>query len=369
MGPAFVIFMVCCLFIQILFWFICSFNLKKNKRLPARNIVDIPSVSIVICARNEADNLRKNLPSFLRQKNIRPEVIVVNDNSEDDTGRVLAEYAADYPHLKVINAAPRTGPGKKAALQQGLEAATSSVILLSDADCEPECENWAYLMSREIIAGSSIVGGYSPFAEESSTINAYARFENVITALQYIGLGRAGIPYMGVGRNIGYDRSALRSVGYFESHKNVPSGDDDLTVQSVLGKEKGNTMTFLTSRESFVWSAGPADLRHYIRQKLRHYSVSGRYPIHIGMILGLFVLSWLGFYLSLVVLLWLGLWKEAILLSVAHYGIRFLCWSTIKSALQQRFTLLQIILFDGLYPVLTLFLTIFGLLKKTKHWK
>lgn len=369
MDPDFVIFSVCCLFIQTLFWIICSFNLKKNKRLPVRDIVDIPHVSIVICARNEADNLRKNLPGFLRQKNIRPEIIVVNDNSKDDTGRVLAEYSADHPHLKVINADPRTGPGKKAALQQGLEAATSSVVLLSDADCRPENENWAYLMSREIMGGSMIVGGYSPFVGEPAVINAYARFENVITALQYIGLGRAGLPYMGVGRNIGYDISALRSVGYFESHKDVPSGDDDLTVQSVLSRKKGGTMTFLTSVESFVWSAGPADLRHYVRQKLRHYSVSGRYPLHIGMILGLFALSWLGFYLSLGMLLWLGLWKEAILLSVMHYGIRLLYWRVIRGVLRQRFTILQMIVFDVLYPALTLFLTIFGLLKKTKHWK
>ena len=57
-------------------------------------------VSVIICARNEADNLEKYLPAVLSQQYPEFEVIVVDDASSDETETLLKRFTAQYPHLR-----------------------------------------------------------------------------------------------------------------------------------------------------------------------------------------------------------------------------------------------------------------------------
>ena len=58
-------------------------------------------VSVIICARNEQENLKKFLPSVLEQDYPDYEVVVVNDCSDDDSFEVLGEFLKKYPNLKI----------------------------------------------------------------------------------------------------------------------------------------------------------------------------------------------------------------------------------------------------------------------------
>jgi chlorobactene glucosyltransferase len=97
-----------------------------------------PFVSIIVPARNEARNLPVLLPSLLAQSypTDRYEIIVVDDNSTDATPAILAEYAADYPQLRVIRGTPLPPgwKGKPWAMHQGAEAARGAWLLFTDAD-------------------------------------------------------------------------------------------------------------------------------------------------------------------------------------------------------------------------------------------
>ena len=101
-------------------------------------------VSVIICARNEAENLRNFLPSVLEQDYPEYEVIVVNDCSEDNSYEVLGNYLLQYPHLRIsnVNKDPKFTHNKKFAQFIGIKAAKNEILLFTDADCQPDSNKW-----------------------------------------------------------------------------------------------------------------------------------------------------------------------------------------------------------------------------------
>ena len=92
-------------------------------------------VSVIIPARNEEASIARAVESVALQLEVG-EVIVVNDNSTDGTGAVLAELASQYPRLRVIDAGPlpRGWVGKNHAAAVGAAAASGDWLLFTDAD-------------------------------------------------------------------------------------------------------------------------------------------------------------------------------------------------------------------------------------------
>ena len=94
-------------------------------------------VSAVICARDEAPNLAKNLPGVLfQQYPSTHEVIVVNHNSQDDTRFLLEEFKKTFKGLEIVNLEQEAKgiPGKKYPLSIGIREAHHEILLLTDAD-------------------------------------------------------------------------------------------------------------------------------------------------------------------------------------------------------------------------------------------
>ena len=100
---------------------------------PAANY---PSVSVLVPARNEAHNIAACVTSLLAQDYPDFEVIVLNDNSTDDTLQILARLARTDNRLKVIQGSPLPEDwlGKHWACNQLDRAATGELILFTDAD-------------------------------------------------------------------------------------------------------------------------------------------------------------------------------------------------------------------------------------------
>jgi chlorobactene glucosyltransferase len=99
---------------------------------------DAPLVSVIIPARNEARNIGRLLNSLFASKYPAPEIIVVDDHSEDGTGRITRELAAANPAipLRVIDAPPLPEGwfGKQWACQTGADAARGEILCFTDAD-------------------------------------------------------------------------------------------------------------------------------------------------------------------------------------------------------------------------------------------
>ncbi len=263
-------------------------------------------VSIIICAQNEEANLRKYLPKILAQDylvNALPnfEVLVVNDNSEDNTKYFLGELCKQYAHLNVLNLSQPSKymKGKKFPLSMGLKQARHDHVLLTDADCEPSSDQWLQLMANGLNQ-KSIALAYSPYKKVEGFLNKKIRFETFYAAFQYLSFALAKIPYMGVGRNLAYDRTLFFHVKGFAKHQHIMSGDDDLFINEVATK-KNTTVVF--NEEAFTYSDAEETAEYWAYQKQRHLSTGRFYKRKHKFMLGLMAFSHFYMYVGLFTLI------------------------------------------------------------------
>ena len=277
-------------------------------------------VSVIICAKNEAQNLKQNLPRILNQNYRSFEVIVVNDGSTDDTENILLKLNIKYPNLRVVNTIdkPTESVGKKYALAKGIDTAKHDVLLLTDADCLPAGTQWLQKM-QSMIANEVTIGlGYSPYQKTAGWLNRFIRFETVYTAIQYMSFALIGMPYMGVGRNLIYRKQLFDQAGGFQSHEKIASGDDDLFINQVATLH--NTRIVLDP-DTFVFSQGEKTWTAYFRQKARHYTTGKHYKLQHIILLGLLSLSHFIHFFGGFVLIYSF---STIFVTILLYGIRML---------------------------------------------
>jgi glycosyltransferase involved in cell wall biosynthesis len=190
-------------------------------------------VSVIVCARNEEANLMELIPVIMEQEFLKFQLIVVNDSSWDDTADILKALQVSYPEMHVIeiNEDKQMMQGKKFALTLGIKAAMYDVVLLTDADCRPTSSHWITEMTKGIGERKEIGLGFSGYKKYPGYLNKLIRFDAFITGLNYLGFAKTGRPYMGVGRNLCYTKTAFFRIGGFRTHYKLASGDDDLFVK------------------------------------------------------------------------------------------------------------------------------------------
>ncbi|MFD1316893.1 glycosyltransferase [Namhaeicola litoreus] len=283
-------------FVQLFFF---SFFFKKLQSKSSHKLECPPGVSIVVCAKNEANNLPHLLPILASQNYPKYEIVLVNDRSKDGTLSILESFKKAHNKLdrpiKIVDLSNSEITGKKNAIQKGIEVTEFKNLLFTDADCLPHSINWLERMTVDLNLDREIVLGYGPYRKiQKSFLNKLIRFETLMTAIQYFSYAERGIPYMGVGRNLAYHKDVFLSQNGFESHKSILSGDDDLFVSAVANNK--NTAICL-SKESFVTSEPPETMKTWIRQKRRHITTSVHYQFKHQFLLTLFYVSQLLFWI------------------------------------------------------------------------
>jgi poly-beta-1,6-N-acetyl-D-glucosamine synthase len=208
-----VVFWVLVFGLVLQLFYLLYFFLRLARYQRPEGIVEFPPVSVVICARNEDDNLVAFLPIVLAQDYPHFEVVVVNDCSFDNTEDILKEFADRNAHLKVVTIKEDEyyAHGKKVALMMGIKGAKHEHLLLTDADCRPAGTNWLRSMAAHFTTETEIVLGYGPYEKQAGLLNKLIRFDAFMVALHYLSFSLARVTYMGVGRNLAY-RKELFSV-------------------------------------------------------------------------------------------------------------------------------------------------------------
>ncbi len=305
-----ILFIVFCIIVFIqLFYYLFFFARLSFFRQKPRVISQTHPVSVIICARDEAGNLTKNLPGALLQKySTTHEVIVVNDNSYDESKYVLEELKKEFKQLQVIELTQEAKmiPGKKFPLSIGIKSAKYEILLLTDADCVPATEHWIQSMQEKYDEHTEIVLGYGAYNKLPGLLNKLIRWETFMTALQFMSYALAGLPYMGVGRNLSYKRGVFIRQKGFSAHHHIPGGDDDLFINAVANKK--NTK-INTDPDSFTLSNPAKNWKQWRNQKQRHYTTSKYYKFSGKFLLGLFTLSQFLIYPMLLIALLFYNWQ------------------------------------------------------------
>ncbi|MBO9618417.1 MAG: glycosyltransferase [Niabella sp.] len=291
-------------------------------------------VSIIVCGKNEADNFAQNVPALLQQHSQAAyQVLIVNDQSTDDTASVLAALKNDHPALTLLNLSenPTGMPGKKYPLSAGINNAAHELLLLTDADCAPASERWLEHMTRPYKNGAEVVLGYGAYRQYPGFLNKVIRYETFHSALQYLSYALAGVPYMGVGRNLSYKKDLFLKNNGFADISHLPGGDDDLFINKVATSK--NT-AIVTTPEAHTLSEPKRTWAEWKNQKTRHFSTSKYYKFNHKILLGLYSLSHFLFYI-LIAAAFVCNWQSALLVFAAKSLFQQLIFGRVMKKLNE----------------------------------
>lgn len=327
-------------------------------------------VSVIVCAKNEAENLSNFLPAILEQDYPDFEVIVINDASSDDTLEVIEEFQKLDPRIKLVDVQNNEAfwANKKYALTLGIKKARHEHLLFTDADCAPQSKNWIKEMSANFQPGTSIVLGYGGyFKHNRSLLNKLIRFETLLTAIQYFSYARLGSPYMGVGRNLAYTSTRFYELKGFANHLHLRSGDDDLFVNEA--SNSSNT-ALCFKQEAITRSVPKTNFSEWFHQKRRHVSVAAHYkPTHKFLLSSFYIFRVL-FWVLLPLLLILQVYPQ-IVLGILGFKLLTEAFVYFRSArkLNETDVVWLFPFFDLFLIFLQMAIFISNLISKPRHWK
>lgn len=222
-----------------------------------------PLISVIIPVRNEEMTIGKLLTDLSRQEYKNFEIIVVNDDSEDETLWMVSRY--DLKNLHVVH---NKGKGKKAAITSGVRAARGAIIVTTDADCSVPPEWLTILRSRFRDNDVMMAFGGVRMAGEDSFFNSLQAME--FSSL--IGTGAAtaalGFPTVCNGANLAFRKKAFSAVKGYDDNLEIPSGDDEFLMRKIARKFSGGVQ-YVNDPRAVVTTESQPDPEAFFNQRIR----------------------------------------------------------------------------------------------------
>ncbi|MDQ3190260.1 MAG: glycosyltransferase [Bacteroidota bacterium] len=262
---------------------VATFFWIKFKPLSSNNSKVLPvSISVIIAARNEEDNIVNCLESIFDQNYPIEyfEVIVVNDNSTDSTALVIEKWIKKHKKNAKLIHLPidvKTKSYKKLAIQTAIKVAIGDLIVTTDADCLVS-NNWLNSIAHEynkhghkMIAGPVFISPVESFSHKLQNIELAA----------LIGIGgaflQAGIPVMCNGANLIYEKKSFLEIEGFKSIDNRASGDDMLLMLKFKKHFGAKSIGFLKNPDAVVYTKPVEKFKIFFQQRKRWASKSKEY--------------------------------------------------------------------------------------------
>jgi len=328
-----------------------------------------PPVSVLVCAKNEENNLSTLIPLLLKQDYPIFELVLINDASIDNTKEVIKKFSKQDERIKLVDVENTEAfwGNKKYALTLGIKASSYNHLLFTDADCIPASNHWISEMASCFSDTKSIVLGYGKYEiKKFSLINSLIRYETLLAGIQCFSYAKMGAAYTAVGRNLAYTKDEFFRVKGFINHIKVKSGDDDLFIKDA---STSTNTTISIHPDSFTISNAPKNLKEWFRQKRRHVSTSSAYKFKHKFFLGLFFISKFLFWILAPVTLIIN----PSLIPILAVGIYFLLNFITVAISANKLKELSLIPF---LPFFELFLVLFQIsifiansISKPTHWK
>jgi len=327
-------------------------------------------VSVIVCAKNEAEKIKKLVPLLASQNYPDFEIVLIDDASTDETLDIFEEFEQQYHNVKLVKVANNEAfwGNKKYALTLGIKAASKEYLLFTDADCYPASANWIAQMSSNFTLNKTIVLGYGAYEKvKGSFLNKIIRFDAMLTASQYFSWAKAGKPFNGESRNMGYKREEFFKVNGFVDHMNIRTGEDSLFINQVATKK--NIATCYTP-ESFTFSESRRTYSSWRMQKRRDVYTMAWFRPFAKFHIRFFHITQLAFIVFAIVLAALQFnWMLLVPVVALRYIINWVVIGYSAAKLQEKdvawwYPVMEIIL---IFTQVNVFLT--NIFSKPVHWK
>jgi cellulose synthase/poly-beta-1,6-N-acetylglucosamine synthase-like glycosyltransferase len=240
-------------------------------------------VSVIVAVRNEVKSIGNLLNSLLSQDYTQQlyEIIIVDDNSDDHTLRIVEEFVetqkiSDRVHL--IKLPANAGSGKKAALAYGIQQSGGELIVITDADCFAG-KQWISTVASyyDKFRPTMILGPVRMTYDSNSLFGKFQSLEFLSLISSAAGSCNAGFPLLANGANIAFTRDAYDSCGGFTGSLQYPSGDDIFMMINIKNQFGAKTIRFLKSEEAIVYTPATVKWTSFIQQRMRWVSKSRGY--------------------------------------------------------------------------------------------
>ena len=276
--------------------------IREWKALPEVHIPKEHSVktliSVIIPARNEEKNIEACLQSILKQNYPSElfEVIIIDDHSTDQTVEKVKRFESSQLHLYQLADFLKDSKEqafKKRALELGIQKASGSLIVTTDADCLAP-ENWL-LHFATLYESKSLRFIAAPvnFHQEQSVFEAFQSLD----FMGMMGVSGAGLQgqfmHMCNGANLAYERKAFYEVDGFKGIDQLASGDDMLLMHKIAQRFPGE-VAYLKNAQATTFTKAMPKLSDFFSQRIRWASKSGAYQdFKINLILAtVFLFCW-----------------------------------------------------------------------------
>lgn len=304
---------------------ILSYKNEKKRRLRyAGEGLDDYSISIIIPARNEEENLPKLFLALENQSYNRFNIVLVNDRSKDRTAEIMEAFKKKHPErVEIIHVAEYSDfPGmnpKQYALFQGIEGCTSDILLFTDADCVPPPRWVEYTAVHFLEPEVGVVIGPIHTEQKRGFIYRFQVFDHIFRYFYTVASAGMGMPTGGFGNNLATRKKAIDDIGGYGSIGYSVTEDAALIAKIRELNRYGIAAT--TTRETRVIAAPQAKWRILSKQE-RRWSYGAFYSPDWKTILG---------YGAVMLFLFAGL--VSIPLSLLFSPLRIIIGSTFTSML------------------------------------
>ncbi|MEA3392213.1 MAG: glycosyltransferase, partial [Candidatus Marinimicrobia bacterium] len=257
----------------VLYIFFFYMGLKKLKAHKLKEDKDLPPLTVILCAKDEEENIENCLNSIFTQNYPKEKysVIAVNDRSEDKTADILESFANRYEQLKVlhIDTCPLGVSPKKNAITQAMEYCKTEFVVATDADALHKSD-WLRTYGSLCYDKLGAATGISLFSKEKydtafeNTWQSMQTLENLSHNVVIAGAMANGVAIAANGSNMLYrkdlfDNKALR--------KDIVSGDDsDIIFEA---QRQGYQVKFNTHPGSVVKLIPEDSISRVINQRVR----------------------------------------------------------------------------------------------------
>ena len=358
------IFLICfsvIAFFLLLYYGIIFARFAFHKPKKIRDYRQDP-ISIVITSCDQAHHLSRTLPSILTQQYNDYEVIVVSDNSHDETAQVVEDYQKQYPHLVFVdlNSSVTTIKGKKFPLAIGIKEAKHKLIVLTDANCMPASPYWLQNMAKHFVNGKQIVLGYCSIEKQQGFFNRLLRFDSLQTAIQYFSYSLAKMTYMGRGQNLAYTKDLFMKQRGFASHNHIEYGDDDIFIGRAANEKNVDIEYF---SESYTFARPKVNFRRWFKEKKGYLSTRPFYKPGVRFLLGAYSVLNLLFFVFLGLSIGFSVHVLPFLIAtLSVFVFKTLCQYIIfgfsAAKLKEKDVIPHILFIDILYSLISIFIYI-----------
>ena len=348
------------------YWF---YKLKIFR--PSNEVTENINFTIVIPARNEADNIKACVDSILAQDYPFDayEIIVVDDFSEDDTAAIVKSIGLNHSNVHLLSLADYYKPEemnsfKKKAIEKAVSHAKGDWIVTTDADCIIP-KHWLQLYNAYIQKYQPVfVAAPVMFIKERGILNEFQLLD--FLALQGITAAAvgAGKHSMSNGANLAFEKSAFIAVGGYQGVDQIASGDD-MFLMHKMKVTLSNRIGYLFHPGAIVLTKAISNWKQFMMQRIR-WSSKARY-YDDNSIFWVLLLVYL-YNLSLLIALLAGAYYTLLISILCKITLELFFLTPVSRFYKMSTELLYFPLFQPLHIIYTLMAGFFGQVK-TYTWK